>query len=41
MKKPRLKKSEMHGGLPNLGTVVSASMSAEEGRYRSTQLERR
>jgi hypothetical protein len=24
-RKPRFKKSEMHGDLPNLGTVVSAS----------------
>ena len=31
--KPWFKKSEMHGDLPFSGTVVSASMSAEEGRY--------
>jgi len=39
--KPWFKKSEMHGDLPFPGTVVSASMSAEEGRYISTQKKRR
>jgi hypothetical protein len=39
--KPRFKKFEMHGNLPFPGTLVSASMSAEEGRYTSTQNKRR
>ncbi|MEA3281640.1 MAG: hypothetical protein U9Q68_03630 [Euryarchaeota archaeon] len=39
--KPWFKKFEMRGNLPLPGTVVSASMSAEEGCYTSTQKKRR